>query len=159
MARHTFATTNALAQGIRIEVVSRMLGHTNEHDAALCEDFGGEYQSGDEKNRRNTIGIVWNIDRQRGGPSKPRPLSVFILSFQTVDRRETFVLPVQLCDDLGVAAPDDPPEPCGGGCPDGGRGLGFYCIRIETAYNVRDNESCTCREKKKRSGVNQRDNI
>ncbi|MDE6624248.1 MAG: site-specific integrase [Alistipes sp.] len=29
MARHTFATTNALAQGIRIEVVSRMLGHTN----------------------------------------------------------------------------------------------------------------------------------
>lgn len=28
-ARHTFATTNALAQGIRIEVVSRMLGHTN----------------------------------------------------------------------------------------------------------------------------------
>lgn len=27
--RHTFATTNALAQGIRIEVVSRMLGHTN----------------------------------------------------------------------------------------------------------------------------------
>ena len=26
--RHTFATTNALAQGIRIEVVSRMLGHT-----------------------------------------------------------------------------------------------------------------------------------
>lgn len=29
MARHMFATTNALAQGIRIEVVSRMLGHTN----------------------------------------------------------------------------------------------------------------------------------
>ena len=29
LARHTFATTNALAQGIRIEVVSRMLGHTN----------------------------------------------------------------------------------------------------------------------------------
>ena len=29
MGRHTFATTNALAQGIRIEVVSRMLGHTN----------------------------------------------------------------------------------------------------------------------------------
>ncbi len=29
MARHTFATTNALAQGIRIEIVSRMLGHTN----------------------------------------------------------------------------------------------------------------------------------
>ena len=29
VARHTFATTNALAQGIRIEVVSRMLGHTN----------------------------------------------------------------------------------------------------------------------------------
>lgn len=29
MSRHTFATTNALAQGIRIEVVSRMLGHTN----------------------------------------------------------------------------------------------------------------------------------
>ncbi len=29
MIRHTFATTNALAQGIRIEVVSRMLGHTN----------------------------------------------------------------------------------------------------------------------------------
>ena len=113
MARHTFATTNALAQGIRIEVVSRMLGHTNEHDAALCEDFGGEYQSGDEKNRRNTIGIVWNIDRQRGGPSKPRPLSVFILSFQTVDRRETFVLPAQLGDDLGVAALDDPPEPRG----------------------------------------------
>ena len=28
-ARHTFATTNALAHGIRIEVVSRMLGHTN----------------------------------------------------------------------------------------------------------------------------------
>ena len=28
-SRHTFATTNALAQGIRIEVVSRMLGHTN----------------------------------------------------------------------------------------------------------------------------------
>ena len=27
--RHTFATTNALAQGIRIEVISRMLGHTN----------------------------------------------------------------------------------------------------------------------------------
>ena len=26
---HTFATTNALVQGIRIEVVSRMLGHTN----------------------------------------------------------------------------------------------------------------------------------
>ena len=51
--------------------------------------------------------------RQRGGPSKPRPLSVFILSFQTVDGRETFVLPAQLGDDLGVATLDDPPEPCG----------------------------------------------
>ena len=29
LRRHTFATTNALVQGIRIEVVSRMLGHTN----------------------------------------------------------------------------------------------------------------------------------
>lgn len=29
MGRHSFATTNALMQGIRIEVVSRMLGHTN----------------------------------------------------------------------------------------------------------------------------------
>ena len=30
-----------------------------------------------------------------------------------VDRRETFVLPAQLGDDLGVATLDDPPEPCG----------------------------------------------
>ncbi|WP_455766587.1 tyrosine-type recombinase/integrase [Alistipes communis] len=29
LRHHTFATTNALMQGIRIEVVSRMLGHTN----------------------------------------------------------------------------------------------------------------------------------
>ena len=29
-----------------------------------------------------------------------------------VDGRETFVLPAQLSDDLGVATPDDPPEPC-----------------------------------------------
>ena len=37
---------------------------------------------------------------------------MFILSFQTVDRRETFVLSAQLGDDLGVATLDDPPEPC-----------------------------------------------
>lgn len=29
MARHTFATTIALANGVRIEVISKMLGHTN----------------------------------------------------------------------------------------------------------------------------------
>ena len=29
-----------------------------EHDTALCEDFGGEYQSRDEKNRRDAVGIV-----------------------------------------------------------------------------------------------------
>lgn len=29
MARHTFATTVALANGVRIEVISKMLGHTN----------------------------------------------------------------------------------------------------------------------------------
>lgn len=28
-ARHTFATTIALANGVRIEVISKMLGHTN----------------------------------------------------------------------------------------------------------------------------------
>ncbi|MFT0282899.1 tyrosine-type recombinase/integrase [Bacteroides thetaiotaomicron] len=28
-ARHTFATTVALANGVRIEVISKMLGHTN----------------------------------------------------------------------------------------------------------------------------------
>lgn len=29
VARHTFATTVALANGVRIEVISKMLGHTN----------------------------------------------------------------------------------------------------------------------------------
>ena len=29
VARHTFATTIALANGVRIEVISKMLGHTN----------------------------------------------------------------------------------------------------------------------------------
>lgn len=29
LARHTFATTVALANGVRIEVISKMLGHTN----------------------------------------------------------------------------------------------------------------------------------
>ena len=29
MARHTFATTTTLAQGVPIETVSKMLGHTN----------------------------------------------------------------------------------------------------------------------------------
>lgn len=41
MARHTFATTNALAQGIRIEVVSRMLGHTNiKTPPDICQSNG-----------------------------------------------------------------------------------------------------------------------
>ena len=35
------------------------------------------------------------------------------LLFQTVDGRETFVLPAQFGDDLGVATLDDPSEPCG----------------------------------------------
>lgn len=29
--------------------------HEYEHDAALCEDFGGEYQPRDEKNRRDAV--------------------------------------------------------------------------------------------------------
>lgn len=29
VAHHTFATTVALANGVRIEVISKMLGHTN----------------------------------------------------------------------------------------------------------------------------------
>lgn len=29
VSRHTFATTVALANGVRIEVISKMLGHTN----------------------------------------------------------------------------------------------------------------------------------
>jgi site-specific recombinase XerD len=29
VARHTFATTVTLANGVRIEVISKMLGHTN----------------------------------------------------------------------------------------------------------------------------------
>ncbi len=29
--------------------------HEYEHDAALCEDFGGEYQPRNEKNRRDAV--------------------------------------------------------------------------------------------------------
>ena len=56
-SRHTFATL-AIEYGMPIDIIAKILGHTNEHDAALCEDFGGEYQSGDEKNRRNAVIIT-----------------------------------------------------------------------------------------------------
>ena len=48
----------AVEYGMPIDIIAKILGHTNEHDAALCEDFGGEYQSGDEKNRRNAVIIT-----------------------------------------------------------------------------------------------------
>ena len=43
LRRHTFATTNALAQGIRIEVVSRMLGHTNIKNHPDLREGNGRY--------------------------------------------------------------------------------------------------------------------
>lgn len=42
-ARHTFATTVTLANGVPIETVSKMLGHKNPEDyATVCEDFRPE---------------------------------------------------------------------------------------------------------------------
>jgi site-specific recombinase XerD len=40
-ARHTFATTITLTNGVPIETVSKMLGHRNLKDyATLCKDIG-----------------------------------------------------------------------------------------------------------------------
>lgn len=42
LARHTFATSIALANGVRIEVISKMLGHTNIQTTQL---YAHIYQS------------------------------------------------------------------------------------------------------------------
>lgn len=42
MSRHTFATSIALANGVRIEVISKMLGHTNIQTTQL---YAHIYQS------------------------------------------------------------------------------------------------------------------
>lgn len=42
VARHTFATSIALANGVRIEVISKMLGHTNIQTTQL---YAHIYQS------------------------------------------------------------------------------------------------------------------
>lgn len=42
-ARHTFATTATLTNGVPIETVSKMLGHKDPQDnVAVCKDFGSE---------------------------------------------------------------------------------------------------------------------
>lgn len=54
VARHTFATTIALANGVRIEVISKMLGHTNIKTTQIYAKIS-QQEVDSEFNRINTI--------------------------------------------------------------------------------------------------------
>ena len=59
VARHTFATSVTLSNGVPIETVPKMLGHTSlKDDADLCQDCGfqnlGRYGNAKNKIRKES---------------------------------------------------------------------------------------------------------
>jgi len=64
-ARHTFATTVCLSQGVPIETVSKMLGHTNIQTTQIYAKITNEKISRDVAELTNRIGDKYHIDTQR----------------------------------------------------------------------------------------------
>lgn len=65
MARHTMATTVCLSQGVPIETVSQMLGHTNIHTTQIYAKITNEKISKDMTALTNKIGDKYQLETDR----------------------------------------------------------------------------------------------
>lgn len=65
MARHTMATTVCLSQGVPIETVSQMLGHTNIHTTQIYAKITNEKISRDMAALTDKIGNKYKIETDR----------------------------------------------------------------------------------------------
>ena len=65
MARHTMATTVCLSQGVPIETVSQMLGHTNIHTTQIYAKITNEKISKDMAALTNKIGDKYQLETDR----------------------------------------------------------------------------------------------
>lgn len=65
MARHTMATTVCLSQGVPIETVSQMLGHTNIHTTQIYAKITNEKISKDMTTLTNKIGDKYQLETDR----------------------------------------------------------------------------------------------
>ncbi len=65
LGRHTFATQICLSQGVPIETVSQMLGHTNIHTTQIYAKITNEKISRDMADLTNRIGGKYQMDTNR----------------------------------------------------------------------------------------------
>jgi integrase len=65
MARHTMATTVCLSQGVPIETVSQMLGHTNIHTTQIYAKITNEKISRDMAALTDRIGDKYQVETNR----------------------------------------------------------------------------------------------
>jgi hypothetical protein len=65
MARHTMATTVCLSQGVPIETVSQMLGHSNIHTTQIYAKITNEKISRDMAALTDRIGDKYQVETDR----------------------------------------------------------------------------------------------
>ncbi|MFV0398362.1 MAG: tyrosine-type recombinase/integrase, partial [Bacteroidales bacterium] len=65
MARHTMATTVCLSQGVPIETVSQMLGHSNIHTTQIYAKITNEKISRDMAALTDKIGDKYQVETNR----------------------------------------------------------------------------------------------
>lgn len=66
LARHTFATTVTLCNGVPIETVSKLLGHTSIKTTQIYAKVIEQKVSEDMKQLKEKLKIVKNSDRKTG---------------------------------------------------------------------------------------------